>query len=69
MEKQNIIIGQDDNLAIVRKAIRNVKKGNGGIIGIAGEPGVGKSYFLNNLIENLHSDIELDFVIVDCQHQ
>jgi predicted ATPase len=67
LEKQNIIIGQDDNLAIVRKAIRNVKKGNGGIIGIAGEPGVGKSYFLNNLIENLHSDIELDFVIVECQ--
>lgn len=67
LDKINTIIGQEDNLAVCKKAIRNAKKGVGGIIGIAGESGVGKSYFLNTLIESLHSEEELNAVLVECQ--
>ncbi len=67
MDKSKIIIGQEDNLAICKKAIRETKKGNGSVIGIAGESGVGKSFFLNHLIDSLQNEEELNAVLVECQ--
>ncbi len=67
MDKSKIIIGQEDNLAICKKAIRETKKNHGSIIGISGESGVGKSFFLNHLIDKLQPENELNPVLVECQ--
>ena len=48
------IVGRDGELAVLLDAWRRTKEGNGQVILVSGEPGIGKSRVLETVIEKLH---------------
>ena len=48
------IVGRDGELAVLFDAWRRTKEGNGQVILVSGEPGIGKSRVLETVIEKLH---------------
>ena len=48
------IVGRDGELAVLFEAWRRAEKGNGQVMLVSGEPGIGKSRVLETLVEKLH---------------
>ena len=60
-------VGREDEIRILQQAFNNAADGNGHVVGISGEPGIGKSRLLREFRESLNSE-EINYLEGGCLH-
>jgi class 3 adenylate cyclase/tetratricopeptide (TPR) repeat protein len=65
-DREDVFIGRDAEMAILRSATEQLINGSGGLIEVLGEPGIGKTRLVDEAVA-LASDVDVTVLRCDCE--